>query len=37
MGRLLAFDRAASPNAKKLWTFVEGTAKLKILTCFIAS
>ena len=32
MGRILAFDRAASPHAKKLWPFVEGTAKFKILT-----
>ena len=31
MGRLLAFDRAASPHDKKLWTFTEGAAGLKIL------
>ena len=32
MGRILAFDRAAPPNAKKLWTFAKGAAELKILT-----
>ena len=31
MGRLLAFDRTASPNAKKLWPFAKGTTGLKIL------
>ena len=32
MGRLLAFDRAASPHGRKLWTFAEGAARLNILT-----
>ena len=32
MGRILAFDRTAPPDAKKLWTFAEGAAGLKILT-----
>ena len=32
MGRLLAFDRAASPHGRKLWTFAKVAAGLKILT-----
>ncbi len=33
MGRILAFDRATSPNAKKLWPFAESAAEVIVLIC----
>ena len=33
MGRLLAFDRAASPHDRKLWPFAKCTEEVIVLIC----